>query len=100
MVGIELSEEDFQIKSNKYKHFVHGISNYFKYESELFADILQHLHQSDPPGWKEILLAHCFDVSKINQLLKQFNIHLKKCHKISNDKWREQVWPTLCKLVT
>lgn len=97
---MQLSETDFATKSPKYYHFVHSICNYFKYESELFADILQHFVRCDAQGWKEILMGHCFDVCKINELLKQFNINLKKCHKISNEKWREQVLPSLSKLVS
>ena len=75
------------------------LSNYFRYESQLFSDILNHMRKSDEIAFKEMMFAKCINIPNVNKHLKNLNLQLKKCHKISNINWRDQVVPLMEPLV-
>lgn len=95
LTGECLSNKDFNDckKSAKYRKYVSELCNYFRYESELFSDMLDHMKKQDSNSFNELMISKCMNVKKLNKCFKNFNVKMKKCYKISNRKWDKEVVP-------
>ena len=99
LIGQPLSEIDFENKTLKYKKYVHQLSNYFRKECELFADVLNFMRTQDPDDFYEIMLSQCLDLDRLEKLLIDFNLMMKKGQRISNRRWQDEVFPIMKKIV-
>ena len=99
LIGKNVSEFDFENETQNYVDFVTQLSSYFKYESKLLSDVLDTLLGDTTLGYKQLLLAKCLDLPAMEKSLKKFNLNLKNCQHISNDRWRHQVQPSLSEIV-
>ena len=100
LIGENFVDDDYDdTHSKKYKKLVRELSNYFRYESQLFSDILSCMRKSDEIGFKGLMLSKCVNIANVNNYLKIMNVRLKKCHKISNIQWRDEVVPLMEPLV-
>ena len=100
LIGKHLSESDFENETHNYWDFVQQLSSYFKHESKLLSHVLDKLLGYNPRGFKEIFLSKCLNLQLMEKCLQKFNLNLKKCQHISNDRWRNQVEPSLFEIVT
>lgn len=99
LIGQPLMDVDFENKTLKYKKYVQQLSNYFKRECELFADILNYMEEKDSVRFYEIMFSQCLDLRKLEKLLIDFNLMLKKGQRISNKRWRYEVYPIMKEIV-
>ena len=81
-----------------YDQFISTLACYFVYESEIFSDVLDEMIKQQPE-FKQIFMAKCMNLSKINKMLINQNIILKKCQKISDAKWQKEIVSSFSVLV-
>ena len=81
-----------------YDQLISTLACYFVYESKIFSDVLNEMI-TQQPDFKQILMAKCMNLCKINKMLINQNIILKKCQKISDSKWQKEIVSSFSVLV-
>lgn len=99
LIGQNLSENDYQNESLNYQHYVQQLSNYLQRESKLFADVLNYMQQENQKQHNQLMFGHLLNLDKVQKLLDDFNMKIKKCQRISNKRWCEEVLPMLKSIV-
>ncbi len=74
------------------------LAGYFRYESQLLSDVLDEIFEQDQE-MKDVIMAKCLNLPKIEKILVTANVMLKRCQKISDKKWLDEVSSSFADLV-